>query len=205
MKNKMKRLIRGLQFLLTSLLIEKPRGIDFSLRQKTRDIKTEGNHGYALTQEKAFSKIMEYINPTSDDCFIDIGCGKGGVLRYAAKYGFKRVAGVEIEDSLYAIAKANFQKLKMPEVELFHDNAITFEKYGEFNVFFLFNPFDPDIYKKVIDRICESISDSGEKRVLLICYGASIPEYIENTGVFKLTEEYTDSVRGTGVKIWIKK
>lgn len=135
LKNVLKRWIRGGCFLLKSVLWERPRGFDFSMRQKTSGIKSEGNHGYALTQKKAFDAIMDRIEICKTDRFIDIGCGKGGVLLYASHYPFQRIAGVEIEDSLYEIAVNNFKKLKNQNVELFYDNAITFDKYCEFNVF----------------------------------------------------------------------
>lgn len=50
----LKRLIRGVCFLSKSLLIETPRGLDFSLWQKNFGISDTWNHGYALTQKKAF-------------------------------------------------------------------------------------------------------------------------------------------------------
>lgn len=156
-----KRYIRGAKFLFTSIFIEKPAGLDFSMRQKEKGIDTRGNNGYALTEQKAFANIMKYVKVDKNDNFLDIGCGKGGVLRYAAKYGFGRVAGLEIENSLYEIAVKNFKKLKLPNIELFHDNALTFSKYDEFNVFFFFNPFEPAIYQAVLDKIFESVEWGG--------------------------------------------
>lgn len=38
--------------------------------------------------------------------------------------------------------------------------------------------------------------------VYLLCYGATINEYILNKGFFRLTDSYTDDVRGTNVNIW---
>ncbi len=203
LKKSLKRSIRGGCFLARSIFWEKPRGLDFSLRQKSKGISMKGNHGYALTQKKAFSNIMSRLDINNDDSFIDIGCGKGGVLYYASKYPFRRVAGVEIEDELYEIAVRNFQKLNMPNIEVFHDNAITFDKYSEFNVFFLFNPFDPDIYQQVIDSIFNTLNKTRQdSRVYLICYGATITEYIKDKNEMQLIDTYTDSVRETEVNIW---
>lgn len=201
-----KRYIRGVRFLFTSLFIEKPAGLDFSMRQKEKGIITDGNNGYALTEQKAFDQIMKYVKADSNDNFIDIGCGKGGVLRYAAKYGFGRVAGLEIEDSLYEIAVKNFKKLKLQNIELYHDNALTFSKYDEFNVFFFFNPFETAVYQAVLDKIFESLkSRQGGQAVILICYGKSVPEHIQKSGLFSLVASYEDDVRGTGVCIWRQK
>ena len=138
---RIKRFLRGVTLLAKSIFIEKPKGIDFSLRQKTHNIHAEGNNGYALTQKKAFDNIMKLIDINENDCFIDIGCGKGATLYYATKYPFKRIAGIEIEPSLYNIAQKNFKTLKLPDIELFNDNALSFDKYSQFNVYFLFKPF----------------------------------------------------------------
>lgn len=206
MSYKVKRIIRGVSFLLKSYLCEKPRGLDFSMRQKSRNIKFSGNHGYALTQKKAFDEIMKNIEIVAGDAFVDIGCGKGGVLLYASKYNFARVAGIEIEDSLINVAKKNFKILKLDRVELFHDNAVTFERYAEFNVYFMFNPFDADIYMKVINRIVEATKARTDgKKVTLICYGASVYDYIEGLDFFVKKEQYTDDVRCTSVCIWESK
>lgn len=185
-------------------MIEKPQGLDFSLRQKSRGIVHKGNNGYALTQKKAFEDIMKHLDIGGDDCFIDIGCGKGGCLYYASRYGFKRVAGIEIEDSLYRIAVQNFRKLKMPQIELFHADAVTFDKYNEFNVFYLFNPFAPQIYRLVLDRLLETLKNDAKHdgKKWLICYGASESEYIEKLGFFDLVSAYRDEARGTDVHIW---
>lgn len=198
-----KRLIRGIILFVKSYIVEKPRGLDFSLRQKSRNIITDGNHGYALTQKKAFDAIMQKISVDKDDCFIDIGCGKGATLYYATHYGFRRIAGIEVESSLYEIAKNNFKKLNLPGVELFLENAVTFDKYGQFNIFFLFNPFDDDIYIKVLENIVDSLNQSVEhKKAYLICYGASPVEYIRQSGKWELTADYLDKVRVTAVHIW---
>lgn len=198
-----KRVARGITFFMKSYLVEKPKGLDFSLRQKSRNIITDGNHGYALTQKKAFDTIMEKIGVGKDDCFIDIGCGKGATLYYATNYDFSRIAGIEVEPSLYSIARKNFEKLRLPRVELFLENAVTFDKYGQFNIFFLFNPFNDDIYIKVLQRIVESQEESTAPRnVYLICYGASPTEYIRQSGKWELTDEYLDNVRVTDVHIW---
>lgn len=200
---RLKRYIRGGEFFLKSVFWEKPRGVDFSLRQKHFGIASKGNHGYALTQKKAFDNIMKQLDINGNDSFIDIGCGKGGCLLYASKYPFKRIAGVEIEESLYEIAKKNFVNLKMPQVEIYKDNAVTFHKYNEFSVFFMFNPFDEDIYQKVIDVVLSTLTpDRKEERVYIICYGATITDYIKSKGVVEQIHSYTDHVRETGVVIW---
>lgn len=203
LKRELKRYIRGGVFAAKSIFWEKPRGLDFSMRQKTIGIKAEGNHGYALTPKKAFDNMILRLDISASDKFIDIGCGKGGVLYFASKCPFGRVAGIEIEDSLYKIAVRNFQRLNTSNVELIRGNAVTFDKYNEFNVFFIANPFDSDIYQKVVDSILNTLNASrNDSRVYLVCYGATITEYIRGKNLLEHIDNYTDRNGGREVNIW---
>jgi hypothetical protein len=73
-----KRYLRWARYLMRYLFIEMPRGLDFTMRNKTAGISSEGSHGYALTPEKAFDQVMSNLNIEVVDNFIDIGSGKGG-------------------------------------------------------------------------------------------------------------------------------
>lgn len=67
----------------------------------------------------------------------------------------------------------------------------------------MFNPFDPDIYQKVVDSICITLNPMRrDPYVYLLCYGATINEYLYNKVLFRLIDSYTDDVRGTSVNIW---
>lgn len=204
-RRKMKRIVRGGIFVTKWFFFERPKGLDFSLRQKQRGIHNKGNHGYALTQRSVFDNIMKELEVDGDD-FIDIGCGKGGCLYYALRYKFSHVAGIEIEDSLYKTAKRNFDILKLSKkVSIFHEDAITFKRYCDYNVYYMFNPFDTDIYCKVLDNIIQSIACNKHERIYLCCYGASAKEYIEKTGLFILNKQYIDKARETEICIWYRK
>ena len=73
-----KRYLRYVRYLTRYIFVEMPRGLDFTMRNKTSGISREGSHGYALTPEKAFDQIMNELNIEKSDNFIDIGSGKGG-------------------------------------------------------------------------------------------------------------------------------
>lgn len=71
------RIRRGLSYLLYYVFYEYPRGLDFSIRNKSADIFLHGNHGYALTSNKALKNMLANI-PLTGKLFLDIGSGKGG-------------------------------------------------------------------------------------------------------------------------------
>jgi SAM-dependent methyltransferase len=47
-----------------------------------------------------------------DDIFLDVGSGKGRVLVAASRYPFARVIGIEINDGLNRVARANLESAK---------------------------------------------------------------------------------------------
>ncbi len=200
----LKRYRRGLGYLFTSLFIEKPKGLDFSMR--SRDGWRAGNNGYALTPKRLFDEIFAHVpSPSVNDCFVDIGCGKGGVLRYAMEYPFGRIAGIEIEKPLYDIACNNFKNLQALDcVELYNEDAREFQHYNEFNWFFFFNPFPTEIYCKVLDEIfkCIKTEEMKHEEAFLLCEGRSESNYIADSGMFHLVADFVTEHDEKEVRVW---
>lgn len=161
---------RYLYFLAQYFLYEKPRGLDFTMRNTAIYKKSGGKyHGYSKTSEKHLREIFERIPDKECKRFLDIGCGKGVVLKEAAKYSFQKVDGIEIQSELVKTAQKNFSILKMEGlVHCIHANAVKFEQYQDYNVFFLFNPFPAEILEKVIKRIMES--RNGDDQTVTVIY-----------------------------------
>ncbi|WP_161914789.1 class I SAM-dependent methyltransferase [Methylosinus sp. C49] len=175
------------------------------MRAKTTGITAPGNHGYALTSRNALTDILRRIPISPEDKFLDIGCGKGGVVCYAADFPFKKVAGVEVESWLVDIARNNVSTLNLEDrVEIIHQNALEFDMYKDFNVFFLFNPFDIDIYDAVLEMIFNTIKSRGhgERPVWLLCYGASNFDTIVNSAMFDLLIDDICPYRGNILRVW---
>ena len=68
-----------------------------------------GLHGYSKTNEKHIREIFHVLKINDEDSLLDIGCGKGCVLKEAADYPFKRIAGIDIDSRLIKIARKNFK------------------------------------------------------------------------------------------------
>lgn len=97
---------------------------------------------------------------TSNDVFLDIGCGKGRMLYMAAQYPFARVLGVEISPQLANIARSN--ALRWPSragcpIEVYCADAATFVIPPDVTLVYLFNPFDCATTDAVVKRLRQSI------------------------------------------------
>jgi len=199
----LKRILRGMRHLFDFAFREYPRGLDFSLRNKSSGIRLPGNHGYALTSKPALREMLARI-PYHDKSFLDIGSGKGGAVVFAHQMGCGRSAGIEFETHLHEIAKKNIDILQLAETcTSFNLDARAFKDYADYDIFFMFNPFDDDIYKEVIDAIVAQNTtplQTGPK--YLICYGGANIDAVTSHTCFSLIEHGTCRYRLNDFRIF---
>lgn len=115
----------------------------------------QGATYYTLFQLKDLLKSY-----SATHAFFDIGCGKGRAMIVAAHFGFKNIYGIELDVELTAVANKNIKlsQAAFPEIEFHAETANALEtKYPELPcVFFLFNPFDAQTLKEVLQHIGKS-------------------------------------------------
>ena len=186
---KLKRILRGIRHLLEFAFLEYPRGLDFSLRKKSSGISLVGSHGYALTSKPALSEMLARID-YNDKTFLDIGSGKGGAIVFAHQLGCGRSAGIEFETQLHEIALKNIDILQLSDsCTSFNLDARAFKEYADYDIYFMFNPFEDNIYKEVIDAIVvqnTTFDVTGPK--YLICYGGANIDAVISHSCFRLIE-----------------
>lgn len=206
LKSEAVRIKRYALFLFQYIFLEKTRGLDFSMRiMTTRKEKNPLYHGYSKTNEKHLKMILSELNFEKCKNFLDIGRGKGVVLKEAVKYPFKKVAGIELLPHLVKTAKKNFNILHLADkISCTEANAADYEEYSEYDTFFLFNPFGEDTLIKVAQKLNESIRQN--KRDITIIYHN--PRYIhifEKMPGYQLEKELYDPLKGYKTCIlWIE-
>lgn len=142
--------------------------------------------------KKLFCKIKSMI--PADSVFVDLGCGKGRTLLIASQFGLKKAVGVEFAHELCETAKKNCSiykaktaigtKFQIIELDVAEYTVKTNE-----NVFFMFNPFDDVILKKVLNNITSSLKQLNRKALIIYCN----PKYgniIEQHGNFVKSEDF---------------
>lgn len=154
---------------LCQFAYEKLRGLDFTLPAASEEVcQSTLYNGYTKTPEKHVERLLRSLEaPYAESGFLDIGCGKGAVLRVARRFPFRRVAGVELDRGLAATAQRNMEILGLADVECICGNALEFEQYGEFDVFFLFNPFSCEVLEQVLGKILASVEENPRAITLL--------------------------------------
>ena len=54
---------------------------------------------------RSIRRALRYIRPTSTDSLLDLGCGSGRLICFAAPFSFSRIIGVELNPGLAAIER----------------------------------------------------------------------------------------------------
>ncbi|MDD5119702.1 MAG: class I SAM-dependent methyltransferase [Candidatus Omnitrophica bacterium] len=128
-------------------------------------------YGYQSAFYGRLEKIIKYLKPSSEDVFVDLGCGKGRVVFFVALKRFKKVIGVELDQGLYAIAQENLRRLRIQRspIELFNIDAANFEA-KDATIFFMFNPFGAKTLENVLNNIKKSLAENPRKiRIVYYC------------------------------------
>jgi SAM-dependent methyltransferase len=103
--------------------------------------------------------------PIEKTVFLDIGAGKGRAMLLASQYPFLRVEGVELNEPLANIARANIslwhndlRANALAPLHLHHADATTNPLPKEPTLAFLFHPFELPILRRFLDLVERSIS-----------------------------------------------
>lgn len=130
---------------------------------------------YQPTFYGRLEKMIKYLKLTSEDVFVDLGCGKGRVVFFASLRRLKKVIGVELDKELFLAAQKNLVNLKIKRtpIEFVNFDVSNFD-VKEGTIFFFFNPFGYETFNKVINNIKESLAVNPRK--IRIVYYA--PEYL---------------------------
>ena len=207
MKNRTKTIfmqwVRYIIFGLQYYLLEKPRGLDFTMRDKSVINQEKGFNGYNKTSESHLRKIFSYLPFEKGLSLIDIGCGKGAVLKEGIKYPFVKVGGIEISEELVTIAQRNFKRLHITDkIECVLADATEYQGYNNYNVFYLANPFGEEMFEKVLKKIELGIEKKEGEEYYLIYYKPLHAEVVEKYN-WKLKKKLFDKLRQYDTYIYV--
>lgn len=176
------------------------RGLDFTMPDRMYDRKRNDGGMYLVSSEKIVSELMGMVDKRKYPGFLDVGCGKGFILWKAYQSGFKKIGGVEYDEKLTEICNKNMKRLKLTDyMTVTCTDAREFENYGDYDVFYFFNPFKGDIMQTVIDKIC---TQCAGREIMIMYYRPRYPEPIENTGFFTKIRTLYDEERHYDIAVY---
>jgi|SaaInlV_100m_DNA_2_1039680.scaffolds.fasta_scaffold07657_4 16S rRNA G966 N2-methylase RsmD len=120
---------------------------------------------YANSANNHFLDIVSNITNTNKMNFLDIGCGKGGVIFLASDI-FNNAIGVERNKKCYEVCLDNLKELK--NCKIYNLDANDFNDYENIDFVYMYNPFGNKTMKSVLDNINKS--RINKPRDILILY-----------------------------------
>ena len=149
------------------------------------------------TTRMVILQLQKYIKGGEE--VLDVGCGKGICMKCAVESGYGKVAGLDLDKHLLGIAKKNMSILKM-DVRLINANAVDFDGYADFDVFYFYNPFGRSVFEQVIEKIKES-QKTRNRDIWIAYYHPVFSELFDKAG-FELKNEVKDKTRDTTTKFY---
>ncbi len=106
-------------------------------------------------------EALKGLRVTSDDAFVDFGCGKGQVLALASRFPFGRVIGLELSPMLVEIAERNADRIRerarAGTIVLVHANALNYPIPDDVTIAYFYMPFPTWVYERVVASIATSL------------------------------------------------
>lgn len=137
------------------------RGTDFYRARKMAESDFENYIPYSTAFYPGLLKqIFRVIPKENVTGVLDFGSGKGLSLVKFHNYGIPKVGGVELKAELIEICKANLKKYEIKPELLIHADASTVKDFSGFNVIYMFNPFQCEVVKSVVENYLMFYKDS---------------------------------------------
>ena len=181
---------------------ERLHGLDFSLFYVS-DLhrKVDEFHGYSMTDAGAMRKMLSAVPVApAESAFLDVGCGKGMCMRCALESGYAKVAGLDLDEHLLSIARRNMERLKL-NAQCIQANAAEFQGYGDYDVFYFYNPFGRSIFHQVAEKLIES-QKTRNRDIWVIYYHPVFGDEFEKSG-YLLQKELPDATRDTVTRYYL--
>lgn len=128
---------------------------------------------YQAVKVLSLRQLLKTLRLNKDVVFVDIGSGKGRILLIASEFGYMEARGIELSKKLCDVAEQNLinyqTKIKTStQIKIINADASEYKISADENIFFLYNPFDEHIMRKVLDNI--SLSHQENDREILLIY-----------------------------------
>jgi len=137
---------------------------------------SNAEHGvhFEPVRRHAFELLLEAARIQAERfTFVDLGCGKGRALLFAAEHPFRHIVGVEFSSELAVVARDNIRRFlaktgAVNRFELHHDDAANYVFPATPTVLFLYNPFRAPVLSSVVANLTSSFQH--EPRPIVVLY-----------------------------------
>lgn len=172
------------------VVLDKLRGVDYVKNEgydKLGTVPEQSSVFQATRDMKYLYIVLDSLNITAEDAILDLGCGKGYLLKkFSEKYPFHFVGGVELSSRLCEIATENLTKEKISNFRIYHANAACFREFDGYTYIYMFNPFPAAVMKEVMKNLHGYLSLHADRKMTIIYRNPVCHDDIVSTGDFSL-------------------
>ncbi|MDS9471882.1 class I SAM-dependent methyltransferase [Sporosarcina pasteurii] len=150
-------------------------------------------HRYEATPYRALEELFKVYKLERDDEVVDFGCGRGRVSFYIHNRFKVPVTGVEVNDLTFDEALDNKRSYRYKASHIEAPIRFNYALAEQFDVdetdtvFYFFNPFSVDIFKKVVQNILKSVQVNHRPIDLILYYPTgSYKNFIAKNTPFRL-------------------
>lgn len=93
-------------------------------------------------------EVLANLSIQKEDAILDIGCGRGKVLLICSLFPFRKIGGVEISKPDFDICEVAIKNKE--NIFIYNQNILDFELWGDYNLFYLYNPFSHSTFQKIL-------------------------------------------------------
>lgn len=133
--------------------------------------------------------ILDYMKFNKNLKILDIGSGKGFVIKFFKQLGYRRVNGLEISRKLYKISINNFKK-DIIKTKIYNIDACNYKFYKNHDIFYLYNPFPKKIAARVFSNIKSQIEIFNKRFYVIYANPVAHKILIKNGFVFEKNFPY---------------
>ena len=148
---------------------------------------------YEPTPYAALEKLFESYSLNRRDHVVDFGCGKGRLSFYIHYFFQAAVTGVEMSEVFYNEAMMNladYAKYRNEKIHFYCCLAEEFNIQPGHNRFYFFNPFNVQIFRKVVNRILDSVEEYSRPADIILYYPSEdYLFYLEHETPFEWVQE----------------
>lgn len=134
-------------------------------------------------------KVFKQMDISGNDSILDIGCGKGGAMSVMTMFPFQKISGIELSSEICQIARNNFAKLGLSSIELHNVDATLFDKYEDFNYFYMFNPFPCVTMERAI-KLIEASLEKAPRQIHILYYNPECHEVLLKSKRMEIVERF---------------
>ena len=126
-----------------------------------------GAQGTSSSFYFVLSRLFRKYPVKESDVLVDVGCGKGRVINWWLRKGYRnRIIGIELDEILAARARKTFGKYE--NVEIVCGNAIDAIP-ADGTVFYIYNSFTGTVMQEFRDRLKQTCRRMDDVRIYYVC------------------------------------